>query len=248
MNTYNPFSLENKTIFITGASSGIGRSTAIECSKMGASLIITGRNSQRLQATLDSLEKGNHQMICADLTVENDLKKLVQQCPSLDGVFFCAGIVDTTLVKFYNPEKLQRVFDTNYFSVAMLTKELLSKKKLNKEASLVYMSSYGAEKVEPGLGIYSASKMAVNALVHTVAKENVARKIRANAIMPMMIDTEMTQNNDSLSQEDMQKDMSKYPFGYGKPQDVAYAAIYLLSDASRWMTNSYIKMDGGSNL
>lgn len=248
MNAYNPFSLENKTILITGASSGIGRRTAIECSKMGANLIITGRNSQRLQETLDGLEEGNHQMMCADLTVEQDLKTLVVGCPLLDGVFLCAGIVDTTLVKFYNQTKLQMVFDTNYFSVALLTKELLSKKKLNKGASLVYMSSYGAEKVEPGLGIYSASKMAINALVLTVAKENVARKIRANAIMPMMIDTEMTQNNDSLSQEDMQKDMSKYPFGYGKPEDVAYAAIYLLSDASRWMTNSYIKMDGGSNL
>ncbi len=248
MNTYNPFTLEGKTILITGASSGIGRQTAIECSKAGANLIITARNKERLQSTLDSLENGNHQMFCADLTVEENLKALVKECPMLDGVFFCAGIVDTTLVKFYNKEKLQRVFDTNLFSVALLTKELLSKKKLNKGASLVYMSSYGAEKVEPGLGIYSASKMGINALVHAVAKENVAKKIRANAIMPMMIDTEMTQNNDSLSEEDKQKDMSKYPFGYGKPEDVAYAAIYLLSDASRWMTNSYIKMDGGSNL
>ena len=248
MITYNPYSLEGKSILITGASSGIGRSTAVECSKMGAKLIINGRNEERLKDTLAMLEGEGHQMIVADLTVEQDLLSLVEQCPLLDGVFFCAGIVNTILVKFYTMEKIQKVFDTNLFSVMLLTKQLLKKKKANKGASFVYMSSYGAEKVEPGLGIYSATKLGLNAFVHTVAKENVASRIRANAIMPRMVDTEMTRNLGSLSEEDIAKDKAQYPLGYGEPKDVAFAAIYLLSDASKWVTGSFIKMDGGSNL
>lgn len=244
----NPFSLEGKTILITGASSGIGRRTAIECSKMGANVVITGRNEERLADTLNSLEGNGHSSISIDLCNESDIQDLVNSCPKLDGAFFCAGITDTTLVKFMTIEKIERVFSINLFSQIILTKTLLAKKKLNKGASLVYMSSYGAEIVTPGLGIYAASKMGINAFVHAVALENASRHIRANSIMPMMVETELVKNISTISEEEMQADRAKYPFGYGRPEDVAYAAIYLLSDASQWVTGSCIKMDGGSTL
>ncbi len=245
---YNPYSLLGKTIIITGASSGIGKKTAIECSKMGASLVITGRNKERLEDTFRLLEGNDHKMIIADLSKEEEIKSFVESSPAVDGVFFCAGITDTTLIKFVSIEKMLNVFNINLFSPTFLTKLLISKKKINKGASLVYMSSYGAEKVEPGLGIYAASKMGVNAIVHAVAKELVGRKIRANSIMPMMVKTELVENITSISADDLAKDEAKYPLGYGNPLDIAYAAIYLLSDASKWITGTQIRMDGGSTL
>jgi NAD(P)-dependent dehydrogenase (short-subunit alcohol dehydrogenase family) len=130
----------------------------------------------------------------------------------------------------------------------LLTKWLVKKKKIQAGASLVYMSSYGAEVVTPGLGIYAASKGAVNSFMRTIATELSARKVRSNSIMAMMGQTELMDTLGSFSKEDFEKDEAKYPLGYGKPEDVAFAAIYLLSDASKWITGSIIKMDGGSTL
>lgn len=245
---YNPFTLEGKTILITGASSGIGRRTAIECAKMKATLIITGRNSERLQQTYHELEGDGHQWLVADLTNHHEIKTLVSACSSLNGVFLCAGVTDTTPVKFMTAEKINRVLDINLISPMLLLKELLTQKKLQKGASLVFMSSMGATQVAPGLGIYAASKRGLNAVMHTVALELATRKIRANSIMPSMVKTELLDTLSSLSQEDLAKDEARYPLGYGQPEDIAYAAIYLLSDASRWITGTELHMDGGSTL
>ena len=245
---YNPFTLEGKTILITGASSVIGRRTAIECAKMKATLIITGRNSERLQQTYRELEGEGHQWFVADLTNHQEIKDLVSACSMLNGVFLCAGVTDTTPVKFMTAEKINRVLDINLISPMLLLKELLTQKKLQKGASLVFMSSMGATQVAPGLGIYAASKRGLNAVMHTVALELAARKIRANSIMPSMVKTELLDTLSSLSQEDLAKDEARYPLGYGQPEDIAYAAIYLLSDASRWITGTELHMDGGSTL
>ena len=245
---YNPYSLEGKTILITGASSGIGRCTAIECSKMGAKLVITGRNRERLNDTLSNLEGEGHWIFAGDLTEDKTIEALMERLPQLDGVFFCAGVTDTTPAKFIDEEKIERVFNINIISPMLLTKWLVKKKKIQASASLVYMSSYGAEVVTPGLGIYAASKGAVNSFMRTIATELSARKVRANSIMAMMVKTELIDTLGSLSKEDIEKDEAKYPLGYGKPEDVAFAVIYLLSDASKWVTGSIIKMDGGSTL
>lgn len=245
---YNPYSLEGKTILITGASSGIGRCTAIECSKMGAKLVITGRNKERLNDTLSNLEGEGHGIFAGDLTEDKTIEALMERLPQLDGVFFCAGVTDTTPAKFIDEEKIERVFNINIISPMLLTKWLVKKKKIQACASLVYMSSYGAEVVTSGLGIYAASKGAVNSFMRTIATELSARKVRANSIMAMMVKTELIDTLGSLSKEDIEKDEAKYPLGYGKPEDVAFAVIYLLSDASKWVTGSIIKMDGGSTL
>lgn len=245
---YNPYSLEGKTILITGASSGIGRRTAIECSKMGATLVITGRNQERLNDTLASLEGEGHLTFAGDLTEDKAIEALMEQLPPLNGVFFCAGVTDTTPAKFIDEDKIERVFSINIKSPMLLTKWLVKKKKIQAGASLVYMSSYGAEVVTPGLGIYAASKGAVNSFMRTIATELSARKVRSNSIMAMMVQTELIDTLGSLSKEDIEKDEAKYPLGYGKPEDIAFAVIYLLSDASKWVTGSIIKMDGGSTL
>ena len=245
---YNPYSLEGKTILVTGASSGIGRRTAIECSRMGATLVITGRNQERLNDTLLNLEGEGHLIFASDLTTDSSMQVLIEKLPPLNGVFFCAGVTDTTPAKFIDEEKIERVFSINIKSPMLLTKWLFKKKKIQAGASLVYMSSYGAEVVTPGLGIYAASKGAVNSFMRTIATEFSSRKIRANSIMAMMVKTELVDTLGSFSKEDFEKDEAKYPLGYGKPEDIAFAAIFLLSDASKWITGSVIKMDGGSTL
>lgn len=245
---YNPYSLEGKTILITGAASGIGKATSIESSKMGAKIVAVDLNAPGLEALMSELDGEGHLSFAGNLCDEGFLKQLGENTPVLDGVFLCAGVSDTTPVKFITEEKIQRVFGVNLTAPIMMLKQFLVKKKINKGGSLVWMSSYGAEKVEPGLGIYAASKSAVNGIMRAYAKELVSRKIRSNSIMPMMIRTELLSTLSNISDKDWEKQEALYPLGFGNPLDVAYAAIYLFSDASRWITGTQIRMDGGSNL
>lgn len=245
---YNPYSLEGKTILITGAASGIGKATSIESSKLGAKIVAVDLNGEGLSSLLSQMEGSDHLSFTGNLCDDDFLKQLAEDVPLLDGVFLCAGVSDTTPVKFITEEKIDRVFDVNLKAPIMMLKQLLVKKKINKGGSLVWMSSYGAEKVEPGLGIYAASKSAVNGIMRAYAKELVSRKIRSNSIMPMMIRTELLSTLNNISDKDWEKQEAMYPLGFGSPLDVAYAAIYLFSDASRWITGTQIKMDGGSNL
>lgn len=245
---YNPYSLEGKTILISGAASGIGKATCIECAKLGSQVVAVDLNADGLLIVMSKLEGEGHLSFSGNLTEEEFLKELADLVPCLDGVFLCAGVSDTTPVKFITDKKIKRVFDVNFVSPVLMLKHFLINKKINKGASLVWMSSYGAEKVEPGLGIYAASKSAVNGIMRVFAKELVFRKIRSNSIMPMMIRTELLSTLNNISDKDWEKQESMYPLGFGSPSDVAYAAIYLFSDASRWITGTEIRMDGGSNL
>ena len=248
MNANNPFTLEGKTILVTGASSGIGKATAIACSRIGATIVLTARNEERLQDTLVLLDGEGHLVIPAELCEQEDINRLVDALPELDGAFLCAGVSDTTPVKYMTSEAIQRVLSINLEAPMLLTQRLLLKKKIRKGASLVYMSSMGAEQVTPGLGIYAASKNGINAFMRAVAAEQASRKVRANAVMAGMVKTELIDSLSQLTEEDIKRDEAKYPLGYGTPEDVANAVIYLLSDASRWVTGSTIKLDGGSSL
>jgi len=245
---YNPYTLEGKTVLITGAASGIGKATAIESSKLGARIVAVDLNKGGLEVLMPLMEGEGHLSFCGNLCQEDFLEVLAKETPALDGVFLCAGVSDTTLMKFVSQEKFDRVFSVNVVAPVMMLKQLLGKKKINKGGSLVWMSSYGAEKVEPGLGIYAASKSAVNGFMRAYAKELVSRKIRSNSIMPMMIRTELLNTLTTISREDWEKQESMYPLGFGTPLDVAHVAIFLFSDASRWITGSQIKMGGGADL
>lgn len=245
---YNPYSLERKTILITGAASGIGKETAIESSKMGAKIVAVDLNADGLNALVPQLEGGGHLTFDGNLCNDEFLKLLAENAPVLNGVFLCAGVSDTTLVKFLTEEKIDRVFNINVKAPVMMLKYLLKKKKVADGGSLVWMSSYGAEKVEPGLGIYAASKSAVNGFMRAYAKELIGKKIRSNSIMPMMIKTELISTLTTISEEDWKKQEAMYPLGFGAPQDVARVAMFLFSDASRWITGTQFKMGGGSDL
>ena len=245
---YNPYSLEGKTILITGAASGIGKETAIESSKMGAKIVAVDLNADGLNALVPQLDGEGHLTFDGNLCNDEFLKLLAENTPVLNGVFLCAGVSDTTLVKFLTEEKIDRVFNINVKAPVMMLKYLLKKKKVADGGSLVWMSSYGAEKVEPGLGIYAASKSAVNGFMRAYAKELIGKKIRSNSIMPMMIKTELISTLTTISEEDWKKQEAMYPLGFGAPQDVARVAMFLFSDASRWITGTQFKMGGGSDL
>lgn len=243
--SYNPFSLEGKTVLVTGASSGIGQATAIECAKMGAKVVVTGRNAERLQETFGQLEGEGHLQIVADLNDENDITKLVEQCPVLNGLVNNAGRGKSKPVSFIGMEDLQDVFQTNLFGVALLTKMLLKKKKIAKGGSIVFTSSISAYMTAAGLAIYASSKAAVTAYMRTCAIELGPKGIRANAILPGMVETKLI-NSGTYTDEDKQADLNLYPLGrYGRPEDIAHAMVFLLSDASVWVTGTELIVDGG---
>lgn len=246
--SYNPFSLEGKTVLITGASSGIGQATAIECAKMGAKVVITGRNAERLQETFEQLDGKGHMQIIADLNQEEDIERLVAECPNLDGLVNNAGRGKSKPVNFLKLEDLQEVFQTNLFGVALLTKGLLKKKKLGKGSSIVFTSSISSYMTAPGLSVYASSKAAVCGYMRTCAIELGVKGIRCNAVLPGMVETKLI-NSGTYTDEDKQKDLNLYPLGrYGIPTDIAHGIIYLLSDASVWVTGLELVIDGGRML
>lgn len=246
--SYNPFSLSGKTILVTGASSGIGQETAIECSRMGAKVVISGRNPDRLQETFNHLEGENHLQVIADLNKEEDILKLVDACPPLDGVVNNAGRGKSKPVQFIKKEDLQDVFDTNLFGVVLLTKSLLKKKKILYGASLVFTSSISTYISAPGLAIYASSKAAITAFMRTCALELGIKGIRSNAILPGMVETRLI-NSGTYTDVDRQKDLEFYPLRrYGMPSDISKAIIFFLSDASSWVTGAELVVDGGRSL
>lgn len=243
--TINPYSLEGKTVLITGSSSGIGQETAIQCSKMGARVVITGRDAERLQQTFSMLEGEGHVQIIADLDKDEDIERLVDECPELDGLVNNAGRSNSKPVNFIKREDLEEVFQTNLYGVMLLTKQLLKKKKMARGGSIVFTSSISSRMTAAGIAIYASSKAALSAYMRNCAIELGPKGIRANAVLPGMVETKLI-NSGKYTEEDKSADLSLYPLGrYGKPEDVAYLIIYLLSDASVWMTGSELVIDGG---
>lgn len=248
MSDFNPFSLEGKTILVTGASSGIGQGVAICCARMGATVVLNGRNQVRLNATLDQMPQGEHKVLAADLTDQDSLKKLMNQMPQLDGVVHCAGIGQRVLCKMLKEEDVEKVMDTNFKAPVMLQTALLESKKINKGASIVFIASIATWSPSVGNAIYSASKGAIVSYANCLALELAPRKVRVNCISPAMVWTGLILQ-EGVDEELLKVDEQKYPLKrYGTPEDIANLAIYMLSDASAWMTGSNVKLSGGGKL
>jgi NAD(P)-dependent dehydrogenase (short-subunit alcohol dehydrogenase family) len=250
MNTeYNPFSLVGKTILVTGASSGIGRATAISCAKMGANVIVTGRNQERLAETLASMPGDQNLSIAADLTNAEQIDTLVADIPQLNGVVHCAGVGDRTLLKMAREKDIERVMSANFNAPVLLQRALLKKKKILTEASIVFIASRAPFAPTIGNGLYAASKGAMLAYAKVLGLELAPQLIRVNCICPAMVWTELVERDAALTGADYHEAEKNYPLKrYGKPEDVANLAIYLLSDASCWMTGSNIDITGGGEL
>lgn len=246
---FNPFTLECRTILVTGASSGIGRTTAIECSQMGANVIITGRDQARLDETFSELEGEGHLAVIADLTQEDQVQGLLEQLPVVDGVVLCAGQGTVVPFKMADRKKQDPIFEINYFAPVELLRQLLKKKKLANGTSVVFVSSIGGvDSITIGNSIYGASKAALNSAMRFCALELAPKKIRVNSVCPGMVNTRLIKGG-AVSEEQHQADMLKYPLKrYGEPEDIANGIIYLLSDASSWVTGHSLVIDGGYTL
>lgn len=242
---YNPFSLREKTILVTGASSGIGRAAAIECSKMGARVVLTGRNRERLQQTYEALEGTGHLQYPADLTSEAEREGLVEKLPVLQGCVNNAGIEEPKPVWFLKEGDLSRTFQINTYAPVLLTQLLVKKKLLGRGASLVFTSSVaGVYCAAAGSSLYAASKGALNGFIKGAALDLAGKGIRVNAVNPGMVATDILK--EVMTEEDLQEDLLRYPLKrLGTPQDIAYAMVYLLSDASAWVTGTNLVVDGG---
>lgn len=244
----NLVDLSGKHLFVTGASSGIGRAVSILCSNLGANIIVTGRNVERLKETLSSLSGQEHKAIACDLTDCESVKNAVGQLPKLDGVVFCAGVQETCLTKNIDLIVLNKLLNTNYISTVLLNAQLMNQKKINKGASIVFISSVAASRYAViGNAVYSSTKAALTSYARVLALELSSRHIRVNVISPGMVRTPLQEQFD-VTPEQFQEDEKKYPLGYGEPDDVANTVAFLLSDAARWITGSDFLLDGGLSL
>lgn len=245
MENYNPFTLEGKTILVTGASSGIGRGIAIACSKMGANVLVNGRNESRLKETLQLLEGESNKIVVADLSNSVKVTEMVTELPKLDGIVHCAGIGQRVLCKQLQERDLDEMMDVNFKAPVMLQTELLKQKKINKAASIVFIASIAADSPTVGNSMYSASKGAIISYANCLSIELAPRLIRVNCISPAMVWTDLIFKG-GITEEELREDENKYPLKrYGTPEDIANLSIYLLSDASSWMTGSNIRISGG---
>lgn len=246
---YNPFSLEGKTVLVTGASSGIGRATAVACSKMGATVVITARNEARLAETLQLLEGEGHTMVVADLSDPVQLDELVDQLPKIDGLVNNAGITETCPTAFIKREKLEKVLEINTIAPILLTQKVLKKKKIGKGGSIVFTCSISGTHVCGGGNVlYSASKGAVRGFVMNAALDLAAKGIRVNEVCPGMINTHILDAG-VISEEQLSIESQRYPMKrFGEPEEVAHGIIYLLSDASSFVTGVDLVIDGGFTL
>ena len=246
---YNPFSLEGKTILVTGASSGIGRQCAIDCSKMGAKIIAIGRNQERLDSLKAEMEGAN---ACYSFDLQNlrGIKELifgvVVDYGKLDGFIHAAGIEVTNPVKLSSAEDYESLYRVNCLSAFEIVKNLCGIKTFNKGGSIVLISSISGVIARKGLSAYAASKGALMSAARVMALEMAPREVRVNTVSPGTILTPMMQKAlDAMSEEDRQKRVNGFPLGLGLTTDVSNACIYLLSDASRWVTGQNLIVDGG---
>jgi len=239
------FHLQGQTILITGASSGIGSCVAQQISAMGGIPVLTGRDSVKLEETA-KLCGGNPLIITADLCDASSREKLAAAVPQLNGLVNCAGTVHPFPVRFIDQKKLDETMNINFEAPLLLTGLLLKKKKIESGSSMVYISSVSSDRPLAGASLYGASKAGIESMVKVLAQELGSQKIRVNSVSPAMVRTPMYDKAEAMvSKEEMDAHIAEYILGVGYPEDVSNAIIFLLSPASRWITGTTIRLDGG---
>ena len=254
---HNPFSLEGRNILITGASSGIGRSCSIECAKSGANLLLLGRDLTRLDEVLTDIQKDSINYRGAVSVHSTDLSNgvddlnpvvdgFVSRNGKFDGFIHSAGIEKTMPLSGMKDSDYSSIFNINVIAGFQIAKIISKRKNSNDSSSFVFISSITALVGRKGIIGYSASKGALNSGIKSMALELADRGIRANCISPGTILTPLlVKYLETLTPEEKEKRLDGYPLGIGTPEDIAYAAIYLLSGASRWITGQSLIIDGG---
>jgi len=244
----NAFSLEGKTVLVTGASSGLGRQIAISCAQRGARLILTGRNTTRLQETHDQLAGEGHVHVTADLTSAEDRERLALAAQNIDGLVLCVGGQRLSPIRQLKEELMTAMYRVHFLAPVMLVQRLLQSNSIERQGSILFMLSTAAHIGTRGVGPYSAMKSGLLGVIRCLALELAPRKVRVNGISPSVVPTPQLWGEDNAQNEPLNKERARHPLGLGTPQDVANGAIYLLSDASRWVTGTTLVMDGGAVL
>lgn len=250
---YNPFSLENKVIIVTGASSGIGAQCAIDCSKMGAKVVLVARNEERLKQTLEQCEEpSRHMILPLDLSSSDGLKEsikdVVVKVGKINGVVNCAGMSSVTPLKLVTDELLDQFFRTNVYSAINLSKEVTRVGNYDKEhgCSIIFFASIMGLCGEKCKTMYSATKGALIAAARSMACELAKNKVRVNVVSPGAIETPINAKLPHMADPELRKELEeKHLLGLGECSDIANACIYLLSDAAKWVTGQNIVVDGG---
>ena len=243
------FDLTGKTILVTGASSGIGKGIGLACAGAGAKCILVGRNQVRLNEVLEACPGAGHAVESVELSDAEAMKAFVDRVQALDGLVQCAGVGDKQLpLKFLSADFIDEVLSVNLRAPMALLALLEKKKKLNKGASVVMMSSVSSFHVTPAHSLYCASKAGLTAFTKAAALDLARKNIRVNSIAPGRVNTPMIEYA-NLSEEQRLMDVAKYPLKrYGEVADVVSVALYLLSDASSWVTGQQFVVDGGFSL
>jgi len=247
----NPFSLKSKNILITGASSGIGRRCSIIFSKLGANVILMARNEENLKKTYQQLESGNHLYFAQDVTeydkLENIISESVSRIGKISGFVHSAGIGMTLPLKSLSPIYYEKIFAVNVISAFELAKIISKKKYLNENgSSFIFISSIMGLLGEEGKVAYCSSKGALISASKAMALELSQKKIRVNCILPAVVETEMSEMFFNTIATEAKKDiLDMHPLGLGNPDDIAYTCVFLLSDASKWVTGTSLIVDGG---
>lgn len=242
--------MHGKKILVVGASSGIGRATAIMISKLGGKVVLNGRNRERLDETRSKMVGDGHFVMPYDLLQLDGIKQYIRSCIEVDGVkfdglVFCAGIARECSVRITNMDMLKHMMEENICTYAALLKEFSSKRVLNSGGAIVALSSAATIHCDKALAMYASSKAGVEAFSCVAAKEFVSRKIRVNSVCPEMTDTPLTSAFfGSVSQEQMNM---FYPLGPLFPEDVANVVVFLLSDLSSKVTGQRIYLSAGND-
>ena len=251
-NVFNPFSLKGKNIVISGAASGIARQCAISCSKMGARLILLDMNEDGLKETMTMVERPEeHYYGIVNLTERERVKEVVTEgvakVGKVHGLLNCAGISTTLPLNSVKEDTLDRFFKVNVYTGYYLTQEICRRANLAEEgASVVFFSSVAGSYGEAGKSVYGMTKGALKAVAKSLAVELARKNVRVNSISPGVIVTPINQNLPHIADPEKRAALeAQHLLGLGKTTDIANACIYLLSDASRWVTGINLFVDGG---
>jgi NAD(P)-dependent dehydrogenase (short-subunit alcohol dehydrogenase family) len=238
--------LAGRTVLVTGASSGIGRQCCVEIAAAGGVVVATGRNADRLDATVRSLGGGGHFAMIADLTDEGKIDEVAKRCPALDGVVLAAGSHKYLPFKLISRTAMRAMMAVNFEAPVLLAQELLRERKINSGGSIVFIVSLAGVTATKGNAVYGGAKAALIAAARVLAIELAPQRIRVNCVAPGIVATPMSERMaSSISPEQMKLHEAHYPLGFGVPADVSSAVGFLLSDGGRWITGQTLILDGG---